>query len=323
MPIQADSVATWLRGFAGDGRGMHSGGTVAQTAVFLARVLGADPVLLIGQDLAYTNQRAYAKGSSYDGVGFQEDGEGHYRLTRIDRKMRHFRKVKGPARTQPRELVWVPGWGGERVATSPAYASFRETYRDIAASVERDGGRLINCTEGGALIPGVDHEPFAAMLERHAAPGPVAISERIAKVHAEHAPLEREPFEQGLARLDRALDALERDARDGLEGAEKALRALSRRTSQQRQIDLLRGIGRCERRVQKGLAGVPWLDPLIQAALHEAIAESRRRGGATPTAEHAAEESKTLFETTIEGIERAREMRSRIEERLGVCLPSS
>lgn len=321
VPIEADRMATWLGGLAGDGRGIHSGGTVAQTAVFLARTLGADPVLLIGQDLAYTDNRAYARNSVYDGVGFEDEGGGQYRLTRIDRKVRHFRRVNRPGRSKRRDLVWVPGWHGRRVPTSPAYASFRETYRDIAASVKRGGGRLVNCTEGGALIPGVAHQAFADMLERHAASEPVAVSEVIREAYAAHVPPERTSFERGIEKLSRALDALARDADAGRSAAEQALVGLARPASQQRQIDLLRGIARYERRVQRGLGAVPWLDPLVQRSLHQAAAEARRAGNDAPTPEAAAAESRVLFETTRSGIERARELLGRLRERLDACFP--
>jgi len=323
VPIEANTMATWLGRLAGDGRGIHSGGTVAQTAVFLARALGADPVLLIGQDLAYTGKRAYASHSVYDGVGFEDRGDGRYELTRIDRKMRHFRPVSGPGQSRRKDLVWVPGWGGTRVPTSPSYASFRESYRDIASAVKRGGGRLLNCTEGGALIPSVEHVPFAEMLARHAAPDPVDVLGTIDGAYQAYERPARAGFERGLRSLERSLAALERDAEAGVAAADEALRSLPGDASPQRQIDLLRGIGRCERRVQRGLGAVPWLDPLVQYALHEAMADSRRGGHQAPCAERAARESRTLFETTVAGIARARELLARIEEKLDEALPPS
>lgn len=52
------------------------GSTVAHGAVSLAAALGASPIVLIGQDLAYTDGRHYAKGSAYDQVTIKigEDG---------------------------------------------------------------------------------------------------------------------------------------------------------------------------------------------------------------------------------------------------------
>ncbi|NNL68324.1 MAG: DUF115 domain-containing protein [Myxococcales bacterium] len=322
VPILANTVGVWLSRLAGDPRGMHSGGTVAQTAVFLASALGANPVLLIGQDLAYTGNRAYARDSVYDGVGFEDRGDGRYELTRIDRKMRHFREVKqSGGRSRRRDLVWVPAWGGGKVPTSPAYASFRESYRDIAGSLARSGGQLVNCTEGGALIPNVDHVPFAEMLERHAAPGPTAIAERIHRVYDTREKPERAPFERGIAELEGSLEKLEREAARGLDASEKAVTGLRMAQSPQRKIDLLRGIGRYERRVQQGLGAVPWLDPLVQLALHEAMAGVRKSENQEPTPEAAAEESRMLFETTLSGIERARALLERVAERLDESLP--
>ena len=55
-------------------------------------------------------------------------------------------------------------------------------------------------------------------------------------------------------------------------------------------------------------------------ALHESMAETRRAGCEAPTPEAAARESRTLFETTQVGVERARGLLERLQTLLAETL---
>lgn len=62
------AVARWVATQLGSRSFVMGGATVAQGSIGLAVALGANPVMLIGQDLAFTDGRAYAKGSAYESV---------------------------------------------------------------------------------------------------------------------------------------------------------------------------------------------------------------------------------------------------------------
>ena len=72
----------------------------------------------------------------------------------------------------------MEGWDGDPVPTSPSYATFREHYRDLARLVENAGLRIVNCTEGGARLPGVEHRRFGEMLDE-CCTEPVDLSSRL------------------------------------------------------------------------------------------------------------------------------------------------
>lgn len=314
--LAANQVGQWIGGALGETRWMSSGGTVAQTAVFLAELVGAGPICLIGQDLAFTDGRAYARDSVYGQVGFEVSEGRAYRFTRLGTKTRLFgRDHAEDLHTDHQDLVWVPGWHGGRVPTSPAYASFREGYRDIASALKRVGVCLVNCTEGGARIPAIEHAPFAETLERHAGAPRDVVSE-IHRSFDSWEPPGRDAFEGRLARSRRALDEVEGEARAGLRGAEQAPARLRVAKSPQRKIDVLRRIGRYEKRVLARLGAAPWLDALVQPRLYEVAALARRSEAREATPEQAVEESRLLFETTLAGVEEARALFVRIEERL-------
>ncbi len=320
--VQANQIGCWIARSLGERRWLNSGGTVAQTSVFLADVLGCDPVILIGQDLAYTDGRAYAADSAYDGVGFRVGEDGGYELTDIDRKMRKFgRDSRAGAVSRRKDLVWVPGWNGGTVPTSPAYASFRENYRDIGLFLKSRRKRFVNCTEGGARIPQMEHQAFEellATLELRSIPKQGVIR----GVFDSREDPDREKLTRQLERTRCALRDVEREVQSGLRAVESAPRELGRARTDQRKIDVLRRIGRYEKKVRRRLESVEWLDALVQAGIHQAIALARAGSSPTPTPEQAVEEARQLFETTAAGVDLGQELLVRFEERLSeVGLP--
>ena len=74
-----DSVDPWVFGSLGESAVVESGGSVACVELSTARMLGCDPIVLIGQDLALTEGRYYAK-SSIDGMAYVEPSSDGSRL---------------------------------------------------------------------------------------------------------------------------------------------------------------------------------------------------------------------------------------------------
>jgi hypothetical protein len=116
-------------------------GTTA--AVSLARRLGCSPIILVGQDLAWTDGRCYA------GTGRAYEADGRVCLDWGD-VPEHRRAESLPTELDAR---YAPAWGGEgEVLTSPMFLGVREWLGRWAALHE--DVRTYNCTEGGLHIPG-------------------------------------------------------------------------------------------------------------------------------------------------------------------------
>jgi len=310
-----NTLACWMAEVRGDRAFYPGGATVAQSAVHLAAAAGANPILLIGQDLAFTEGRVYARDSAYDFMGMRQTAPDRYVLTRCDEKYRLLGSEGRESETQELELVWVEGWDGKPVPTSVAYASFIESYRLIGEALAASGVRLVNCTEGGARIRGLEHRPFAEVLA--AIPDrPVGASEVIRRAHEEGRGTPTPSFEAPLRRARRGLDRAERDVRLGLSRIGRALRALSGSTSRGRKVQALRQLAHCERRVRSDLEEIPFLDVFVQPAIHRSLALVRRSGTETPEPEQALEESRVLFEGVVAGIDQARELLDDFERRL-------
>jgi hypothetical protein len=135
----------------GRAEGLAVCGSVSTLAFSLAQRLGCSPIVLVGQDLAYTDGQAYATGTPYEGsrVNLSADGQSleHQRsttLTAANGKL---------AETEP--LMRVNAWGGESTVASTIGFSAVRNWLELAAEVlaqDRPEQRVINATEGGARV---------------------------------------------------------------------------------------------------------------------------------------------------------------------------
>ncbi len=317
VPVGSCFVATanmspmgrWIETERGDPCFTIGGGTVAQGAVGLAQMIGASPIMLIGQDLAFTDGRAYAKDSTYGFVGIDMAEDGTCEFTNGIRKVallgdKDLDTVRD--RLPAADTIWVDGWHeGERVPTWRAYASFIEQYRDIGAYLAATGNRLVNCTEGGARIPGIEHLRFADMLaelpdER------LDACERIRDLAAAARTFAFEDFAGPLERARASLDRIEREARKALRFAERMKGPALLAKGDQQKIDVLRRIARYEKKVRTLLSRTSWLDALVQPEIYHAMIAVRRTERQEPSVEHVMEESIYILEAAERGVQRAR-----------------
>jgi len=142
----------------------RSMGTVSITGVFSAKMLGCSPVILIGQDLAYTNNQCYSKDSVYS--HFKIDNEGKIILSDNIKTHQNENELKSQIETL-NKTIKVKGWNNEEVYTSTGYALFIKYFEQIAK--EYPDFNLINCTEGGAYLKGLEHKTLSEVLNEYAA----------------------------------------------------------------------------------------------------------------------------------------------------------
>ncbi len=308
-PSAASAMASWLMDATGDKGLTMGGGTVAQGAVGIAAALGSNPILLIGQDLAFTDGRAYAKGTAYDFVEVAV-GEGDECVFKgWKKKAELVERADFPApsdEVKKGRMVWVDGWHeGERVQTWRAYASFLEQYRDIGALLGAAGIDLINCTEGGARIPGLLHQTFRETLEAVAGESFDA-REILLAAHDAVPPKTLEDYSEALQRSRKILDQIEQAVRKARRFASKARSRLLAARNEQQQTEILRGLARHEKRIKRQLDRVPWLDALVQPEIYNSIAAARRTERLDPSLTDLADESEYLFAAAANGVGRAR-----------------
>ncbi len=107
--------------------------SASNMAFKVAEALGCDPIIFIGQDLAYgENDETHACD-----VPFSSEGEG---------------------------IFYVPGNYAEQVKTNSGWFNF---LRALELDISQHRGKVYNCTEGGARIPGTHIATFAEIVEQH------------------------------------------------------------------------------------------------------------------------------------------------------------
>ena len=149
-------------------RQMPSGGSVACTAFSMLCAIGCDPIILVGQDLAYTRGQSYAKTATFGSQTMDFDAASN-RLKVIETErnstIESIRKEGGLALLDNMEAVEADAWGlEEKVLTTPMFNLFNTWFETAAKNWAKDK-TLINATEGGAHINGYDEMPLSKAID--------------------------------------------------------------------------------------------------------------------------------------------------------------
>ena len=156
-------------------------GTVAYHALYCAYYLGCNPIILIGQDLAYSDGECYSKGSKFEDLQcvFDEATQ-KYKITPKD-----FDKFKNAycasvnwdeekQRTAVEKrleklnanLVTVEGQDGNLLPTDAVYSLFIDYLQDFAGR-HKNERILINSSTGGAKISGFETLPLDKAVDKY------------------------------------------------------------------------------------------------------------------------------------------------------------
>jgi hypothetical protein len=123
----------------------RGGGSVSLLALHFAQVLGCSDIVLIGQDLAFPRQQAYAGGQD-----LQTDGAGNMTLPASETLI-----------SRPLPMTTVEGQDGEPLPTLAAYANFIRQFERMAHNLA-DKHQLFNASLGGAQIAGFTLKPLSS-----------------------------------------------------------------------------------------------------------------------------------------------------------------
>ncbi|SDF79719.1 motility associated factor glycosyltransferase family protein [Sporolituus thermophilus] len=130
----------WLSKVLGlsDDSAIWMGASCAHIAMGFALHLGASPIVLVGQDLAYGRDmsKTHAAGTAYD-----------------DKPM-----------PEQKVITTVEGYYGEEVKTNKIWLDFKLMFEKIIELTKVD---VINATEGGARIKGTVQEPLNEVIDRY------------------------------------------------------------------------------------------------------------------------------------------------------------
>lgn len=158
-------------------------GTVAYHAIYTAYYLGCNPIILLGQDLAYSDGNCYAKGSAFDGLSCVYDNQtSRFKVVFNDYekyKNAYFRSapyvsddvknrvINNQLRVLNTNLRSVLGQNGEMLPTDAVYELFLNYIQDFAR-VYSGKRSFLNSSIGGALIKGFETIPLEQAIELYA-----------------------------------------------------------------------------------------------------------------------------------------------------------
>ncbi len=135
----------WINDITGEKGELAYGGSVSTNAYDFAKRIGASPIILVGQDLAFTGGYAHARGSYLD-------EQVHLRTNRFS-NFEMFNRYQLSALPK----IYVRGIKAERVQTNQKMMIFLSWFE------KRHDQSLINASCDGAFIPGVEHCPFESI----------------------------------------------------------------------------------------------------------------------------------------------------------------
>ncbi|MEM6749512.1 MAG: 6-hydroxymethylpterin diphosphokinase MptE-like protein [Planctomycetota bacterium] len=135
---------------------LPGGATVAHLSFYLARHLGCDPIVFIGQDLAFSDGLYYCPGTAVHRVWEPEVSPFNtiemLEWTRIVRMRGHLRRID--------DVHGRPAYTDEQMATY-----LKQFERDFAKAAD-EGATVLDATEGGAPKAGAEAVTFQQALER-------------------------------------------------------------------------------------------------------------------------------------------------------------
>ncbi len=158
VSLDGHPMADWFEKAYGIA-GLRSGGSVANTAFSILHNLKCDPLILVGMDTAFTNNRTHASEAETGCCQVEMDPESNSMSFSYSDQ----RQADGHWDAQ-----MVPAWGGQgEVMTRAVFNSFRHWF-EAASQTWAAENILINATEGGARFMGFEEMRLADVLEKYA-----------------------------------------------------------------------------------------------------------------------------------------------------------
>ena len=238
----------WLEDVLGNSPGgLLPGPSISNTAFDLAYRLGADPIILIGQDLSYED--------SYhaEGIGTVTD---------------------------TRELTeWIPGQDGAPVRTSKPLLTFLHWFEERFRNLEGER-TIINATEGGANIRGTLNLPLLDALKTYCSEELTESISRLNRIMKQAPAYDMASFRRSLGAAYRRSLALTELCKTGAHLSQKLIDHFSdRKTHDVRKI--LKKLERIDRKLQAAKSDlrplVYILYPIIQISESTQINPERKQ----------------------------------------------
>ena len=151
------AIDDWIFDALGEDALVPGGGSVATSAFSLALRWKCDPIIFVGLDLSFQGGQYYVSTSS-DGNARAKVVDGVMRVEGWSAGFDAMKLESQRGGSAPERVVELPGWHGGTVPSSHMFGLFHRWFVERMKHV--GDTRVLNCTEGGAAIAGMEHIPL-------------------------------------------------------------------------------------------------------------------------------------------------------------------
>ncbi|MDO8426751.1 MAG: DUF115 domain-containing protein, partial [Deltaproteobacteria bacterium] len=139
------------------------GGSVTTAALDMGIMFGCNPIVFVGQDLCFGDNETHAPGGVYVAQNVRIDMEKGTVVIEED-----YVTLKDKAKSRF-SLQWLKGLNGKPVPSKYDWATFHQWFENYMAHLKKENSpvKVINATEGGAYIDGMEHAALKDVLERY------------------------------------------------------------------------------------------------------------------------------------------------------------
>lgn len=236
IPLPASRFLKTLEDALGPPNIMPPGINVGQTCFNLARLMGCDPIVLVGMDFSFP----------------KEGGHTHVSGTALRRVIKpaatpgkmQVELIADPPEWEEFDPIMIPGALGGDVATNKFWLAY---LRSMEEEIRKTSARVINATEGGALIVGAETRPLGDTIRELCVNDVMTTSTMQMAVgfyFGAHAPAGESVLKESLNILKTARKHLE-EGMKSVQALEKVLDSIS--PSPQLIHSLIQDVRRCHR----------------------------------------------------------------------------
>lgn len=201
--------------------GVIVGGSVSTVAFSLATLFGCSPIVLVGQDLAYSGASTHASGTAFDGCVVNREESGKTVAFTYNDTIKQVRAESKLGAAPAKDAMFdVPAWGGKgEVISTASFNAFRLWFEIWATSMQGHV-ELVNATEGGSRIVGFRESTLADVI-KSLPDADISVDDLAKRAIAKRPPLSRRAilrfFDaqiEATSRVERRANELSRVARE-------------------------------------------------------------------------------------------------------------
>lgn len=252
--------------------GVLTFGSVSTTALSLARIAGCSPIVLVGQDLAYTDGATYAEGTGYEASAARVDEQsGRVHFDWSAERLRSHGTSRGSI-PKWENFQKMPRWGGgQPVASTVSFSNIRDWFEGLAILLKNavDPPRLINATEGGARIEGYEEIPLQQLLSSLPTRHDLAPEALAARANLDWRAPTAQYVDEWLSSIGHGVQEVERKARRCRRVASYARRAM-RVGDSQVVVTAYSRLDVAERELRQAVLNCPMVDAWSHGAVTQA-----------------------------------------------------